>query len=268
MKISFLIVIFNLFFYALHTNQPGKQYIVQLSQKKKVVKDSYGAIRRGDTTVKEIALVFSADEFFEGVGPIIRTLKQNKIQASFFLTGNAYRKFPGEIKKIRTEGHYLGAHSDKHLLYADWGKRDSTLVTEEIFIEDINANYSEMKKAGIEKKDAKYFLPAYEWYNAEIVKWTGKTGLKLVNFTPGTRSNADYTFPAMGKRYVSSKDIFNSITSFEEKNSSGLNGFILLLHAGAGPQRTDKFYDMLPSLVEYLKEKKYRFVRIDKLLGN
>ncbi len=39
------------------------------------------------------------------------------------------------------------------------------------------------------------------WYNAQISAWTAERGLTLVNFTPGTRSNADYTTPDMGDRY-------------------------------------------------------------------
>ena len=54
------------------------------------------------------------------------------------------------------------------------------------------------------KADAPYFMPPYEWYNAQVSTWTAEHGLTLVNFTPGTRSNADYTTPAMGDRYVPS----------------------------------------------------------------
>ena len=56
-----------------------------------------------------------------------------------------------------------------------------------------------------------------------------ESGLQLINFTGGTRSNADYTIPEMGNQYVDSRTIYNSIVSYEEKSSSGLNGFILLI---------------------------------------
>ena len=44
---------------------------------------SHGAIVRGDSTKKEIALVFTADEFGEGLPVIIKSLKKEKIKASF-----------------------------------------------------------------------------------------------------------------------------------------------------------------------------------------
>jgi endoglucanase len=44
------------------------------------------------------------------------------------------------------------------------------------------------------------------------------------------------------------------------------NGFILLSHIGVAPARTDKFYDYLKELIEYLKSKNYELVPIDELL--
>jgi hypothetical protein len=53
-------------------------------------------------------------------------------------------------------------------------------------------------------------------------------GLTLINFTPGTRSNADYTGEA-DTNFVSSQAIFDSIVNKEREDPHGLNGFILLL---------------------------------------
>jgi len=90
-------------------------------------------------------------------------------------------------------------------------------------------------------------------------------GLRLINFTPGTRSNADYTTPGM-KNYVSSEAIMQRLREYEARDAAGLNGFILLLHIGVGPERTDKFYDRLDELISWLRRNKYHLVRIDQLL--
>jgi peptidoglycan/xylan/chitin deacetylase (PgdA/CDA1 family) len=92
-------------------------------------------------------------------------------------------------------------------------------------------------------------------------------GLQLVNFSPGTRSNADYTYPYMGKKYVSSDAVMHSILKYEKDSKNGLNGFILLTHFGTDPRRTDKFYDRLPELIKELKKRGYELVRIDELLN-
>ncbi|MDN3586632.1 polysaccharide deacetylase family protein [Pedobacter aquatilis] len=215
-------------------------------------------------------MVFTGDEFADGGSSIQRTLKEKNVKASFFLTGNFYRNksFYNIINELKADGHYLGAHSNKHLLYCDWQKRDSILVTEREFRSDLLANYKEMERFGVFKKDAEYFLPPYEWYNQQISDWTKVQKLQLINFSPGTRSNADYTYPELGKAYRSSDEILKSIKRYNETNSKGLNGFILLLHIGTDPRRTDKFYNHLGELITYLQQNGYYLTRIDDLLNH
>lgn len=161
----------------------------------------------------------------------------------------------------------MGAHSDRHLLYADWEKRDSLLVTEREFKKDLIRNYKRMKKFKIKREAARYFMPPYEWYNSTITEWTSESGLTLVNFSPGTLSAADYTYPEMNERYRSSETIFQSILKYEGKNPHGLNGFILLVHIGTDSRRKDKFYNKLDDLITALRDKNYEFVRIEELLN-
>lgn len=229
---------------------------------------SHGAIVRGSTTAKEIALVFTGDEYADGGMHIATLLGSQGISASFFFTGKFYRNpsFENLIDTLCSHGHYMGAHSDQHLLYCDWEKRDSLLVSREQFLSDLQHNYKAMLSFGVEKENAPYFLPPFEWYNDSIASWTHSLGLQLVNFTHGTLSHADYTVPGT-KAYRSSEDIFQSILTYETSASHGLNGFILLAHIGTVSDRTDKFYLYLEKLVEELESRGYRFKRIDELLG-
>ena len=229
---------------------------------------SHGAIIRGYTTKKNIALVFTADEFGDGAAFITKILKNRKIHGSFFFTGNFYRDpaFKPVIQKLKKDGHYLGSHSDKHLLYCAWEKRDSLLVSQEEFTADLQNAYTEMQKFGIKKEDALFYLPPYEWYNDTISAWTKEMGLQLINFTPGTRSNADYTYPEMGNKYLRSDSIMQSILKFEKVQPNGLNGFILLIHFGTDSRRIDKLYNHLPALIKELKNRGYDFLKINELL--
>ncbi len=92
-----------------------------------------------------------------------------------------------------------------------------------------------------------------------------------MNYTPGTITAADYTWPEL-KNYRSSQAIRESVLQTEKENMAGnrqgLNGFILLLHIGTDPRRTDKFYYQLPQLVGELKKKGYSFVTVAELLKN
>jgi len=256
------------------TNEPttdGTASLVYLlAQKEAAAKDNsvvtdHGAIVRGRPNTKKIAVVFTGDEFADGGNFIAGVLKKEKTKASFFLTGNFYRnkKFASIVAQLKQDGHYLGVHSDKHLLYCDWNNRDSLLVSRQQFETDLKQAYKELGRKGIDYKQAHYFLPPYEWYNDSIAAWTKNMGLQLVNFSAGTRSNADYTYPGMGNKYVDSKTILQSVLQYERQSPNGLNGFILLLHIGTDPRRTDKFYCYLPALIATLKKKGYHFERID-----
>lgn len=222
-----------------------------------------GALERTDTTQAVIHLVFTAHEFADGGDFIRETLKNKSIPAHFFLTGDFYRNENHKklIQQLIVDGHYLGAHSDRHLLYASWEKRDSLLISRSAFEKDVLDNYREMAVFGIQKEDAPYYMPPYEWYNQQISDWTEAIGLSLVNFSPGTRSNADYTTPDM-PNYINSEKIYQSILNYESTSTNGMNGFILLIHLGTHPDRTDKFYSFLPQLIEELQNRGYRFAML------
>ena len=59
---------------------------------------TYGGITRTDTNKKQISLVFSGHENADGYKTIRKVLKKLNIKASFFFTGDFYRK--GRFKSI------------------------------------------------------------------------------------------------------------------------------------------------------------------------
>jgi peptidoglycan/xylan/chitin deacetylase (PgdA/CDA1 family) len=227
----------------------------------------HDGIVRADTSLRRMSLIFTGGSFADGGEHIRRVLRDEGVKAGFFFTGDFYRapEFEGVIRGLAADGHYLGAHSDKHLLYCPWEDREKTLVSREEFRADIQANLREMERFGVGRAEARLFIPPYEWYNRDIAAWARELGLVLFNFTPGTSSNADYTTPSM-LEYLSSQTIYDRILGYEKKDPHGLNGFILLTHIGTDPERTDKFYLKLGDLIRDLKARGYALVRIDELL--
>ena len=214
-----------------------------------------GAILRGDSTKKELTLVFTGHEYAEGLPFILQTLKQANTKAAFFFTGHFVRLYPTLVKQAIADGHYVGPHSDRHLLYADWKNRDSLVVTKAQFQADLLDNYRALAAFGISPTKAPFFLPPYEWYNQQIADWSAELGVQLICHTPGTLSAADYTTTA-DANYRSSKAILQSI-EIKAVKPYGLNGFLLLTHVGAGPNRSDKFYQYLPQLLQVLHQNQY-----------
>lgn len=228
-----------------------------------------GGIVRGPSSQKKIALIFTGGDYTDGGSVIRNVLARTRIKASFFFTGDFYRNPSNErlIARLVADGHYLGPHSDKHLLYCSWKNRDRLLVKKQEFVSDIRDNYREMEKFGIRKREVTYFVPPFEWYNEKIVGWAEEIGLTLINFTPGTGSNADYTTPSMPE-YRSSERIYKSIIEYEKSNPNGLNGFLLLLHIGTHPDRDDKIYHRLDNLIDHLRSLGYEFSRVDEMLAD
>lgn len=228
---------------------------------------SHGGIIRGDSSKKEIALVFSADEFGDGLPSIIKTLDKQNVRGSFFFTGRFYRnkQFQPYVQQLNKNGNYLGPHSDAHLLYNDWNNRDSLLVTREQFVKDMQKALSTMQQQNIAVHHPQYFIPPYEWWNDSIATWSKALDLELFCFTPGIRTNADYTYPEMNS-YKSSDWIMQSLKEQQQKNVNAFNGAVILIHAGTDARRKDKLYDKLDELIEWLKTEGYSFKRIDELL--
>jgi len=226
-----------------------------------------GAVVRGSTSTRQLALVFTGHEFAEGGGAILEALARHGAKASFFLTGDFLRhaEFAPLIRRTLAEGHYVGPHSDQHRLYCAWTPDRLTLLTRAEFEADLNANLRELERFGVTRTQARFFLPAYEHYNRDINDWTQMLGLTLVNLTPGTRAAADYTVEK-DPHFVSSQAILDSILKRESADGAGLNGFVLLMHLGSGPDRADKMHLRLPELLSRLQERGYAFERVDRLL--
>lgn len=255
------------------------------------VKVEGGAIIRGRQAEKRLAMVFTGHAFGEGGETILNELAKHEAKGSFFLTGSflTNQNFQPLIQRMVKDGHYLGPHSDQHLLYCSWDAERRTLVSRQEFTTDLTRNLQALDQVGEmdqfsrryqaaalpisvtsdefpePRRQPRIFLPPYEHYNRDVVLWTLNMGMTLINFTPGTRSNADYTGEA-DSNFVSSQAIFDSILKREREDPHGLNGFILLLHIGSGPGRTDKFHTRFGELLDTLAAKGYQFVRVDELL--
>lgn len=228
----------------------------------------HGGIIRGPRERRQLALIFTGGQYGEGAATILDVLRDRRVKASFFVTGDFIRNPEHQVylRRMVAEGHYLGPHSDAHLLYCSWEDRNKTLVTESAFRDDLERNLADLSRHGRTREQMRFFIPPYEWYNRQIADWARSMGLVLFNFTPGTRSHTDYMADSDPK-FVPSRRIVSSILEYESTHTDGLNGFLLLLHLGAGPDRTDKMHAHLAPLIDELTRRGYTFARVDELLA-
>ena len=236
----------------------GRDSIAELNRK-----GSIGtATKYNSADNKIIYLIFSADSMFNGGADIVKTLDNNKIKGSFFFTGNFLRMASQRaiIEQTISKGHYVGGHSDRHLLYAPWEERSRSLVSADSLIADLQQNYVELAKFGVEPDDAVWYLPPYEYYNKESVNLISSLGLRTINYTPGTATPADYTTPEMTS-YKSSAELIKRLFDYEK--GSGLDGAIILIHPGVEDSRPDPLFKELETIIKRLKRLGYEFKRLE-----
>jgi peptidoglycan/xylan/chitin deacetylase (PgdA/CDA1 family) len=228
-------------------------------------RDEFGAIIRGDVAAKRLALVFTGDAFGEGAATILDALQERGLHASFFLTGNFLRnaELAPLAERMIAEGHYVGPHSDGHLLYAPWDDRTNSTIDEAAFAADLEKNLADLRALGAAPEGATvFFVPPFEWYNRDQIAWSRKLGVEVVNFTPGPRTNRDYA-PEGDDAFVPSRQIYEDALAFEAENEAGLNGALLLMHLGSG--RRDPFHPLVGELCDELVRRGYEPVRVDQL---
>jgi peptidoglycan/xylan/chitin deacetylase (PgdA/CDA1 family) len=227
---------------------------------------SEGGVYRGSTAIRSIALVFTGGYYSEGAKTILDALAAKGVKGSFFLTGNYLQQFSTTVARMVQEGHYVGPHSDAHLLYASWDDRSDTLVTRAQFMTDLETNLNRIRSFGRSRKSMPLFIPPYEWYNTHISTWARETGMLVANYTPGSGSELDW-WPESDSHFVASQTLYNRILSYEQTQPNGLNGFLLIMHLGTGPERTDKFHKLFPQLLNELIARGYAIQPVDQVLA-
>lgn len=223
-----------------------------------------GAIVRGDSSRKKIAIVFLGNQYTHGIKSINQILGKEKIRASFFLTSRFIKSSPTIVRQLKAGGHYIGPNGFEHISNCDIPGCD-TLMAKNIAY-GIMENYNSLKPYGISLHTAPIFLPNSHKYNETLSEWAAGVNLTLINPTPGTLSLHDKSLPGEAA-YAGSDMIFQSIMDKAHQMPYGLNGYILAFHADADQGRTDKFYMLLPLLLQDLKNEGYQFVRADELIG-
>ena len=218
----------------------------------------------GSKTDKKIALIFTGGSYAEGYSEIKGALDDVGGKASFFFTGDFLRtpEFRPLVQQLRRDGHYIGPHSDRHVEPVD--EDEKTRISHKMFRADLRANLTELNKYGVTSNEVKYWIVPGEAYNEEISRWSYEEKIKLINYSEGTRSNADYTGDD-DDNYVNNDRIEKSILDYAKK-PQGLNGFLLLLHLGVGPERSHPFHQRIRGLLHKLSGQGYSFVRVDELL--
>src|SRR5690606_230382 len=101
------------------------------------LRDKYKStfLLRGSTSKREVALTFddAPDDYF--TPQILDVLKNEGVQATFFVVGNRIEAHPEIVRRMVNEGHVLGNHSYNHAnlpKLSDSNFRNQILITDRL----------------------------------------------------------------------------------------------------------------------------------------
>jgi peptidoglycan-N-acetylmuramic acid deacetylase len=86
-------------------------------------------VQHGDRSGTNVALTFDCEYGPEIARQILDTLRQEGVQATFFLQGRFAYRNPGVVRQMLADGHELGSHSFLHPLFTEL---PSLTMTQEI----------------------------------------------------------------------------------------------------------------------------------------
>lgn len=202
-------------------------------------KEEQVALTKGNANEEKIALTFNISWGEERVYDILKELKKEQVQATFFVSGEWIERHPQIVEKIVEEKHELGmlGYRYKSYLEQEIGQvRKDLLYAKEIF-----------RKLGYE--DVNLLRPPSGHFNKEVIKLAKELGFDVIHWNVNPN---DWENPGTER-------IVNTIMSQTS------NGDILLMHASDSAKQTAK---ALQTILPGLKNKGLQFVSISELINN
>lgn len=195
------------------------------------------AITRGDGKENKVSLTFNISWGDEKVHDILKVLKENDIQATFFLSGEWAERHPQIVEKIAEQNHEIGMLGYRYESYVE---QDIETVKK-----DIQEAIQIFNKLGFDHIN--YIRPPSGHFNDEILKTIEQIDLEAIHWSvhPNDWENPGVT----------------SITSHLHDNVDG--GDIILMHASDSAKQTA---EALSQSIPHLQERDLKFVTLSELL--
>ena len=191
-------------------------------------------IYMGDTQEKAVAFMFNVDWGDEILPDLLEVLKEEKVKATFFISGKFAKKFPQLVSSIADNGHEIGNHGYSHphpdKLNLEQNKKEIT-DTEQIF-QDLQIN------------SAKIFAPPYGEHGKSVLLAADSLGYKTIMWTLDTIDWQDPTPEVLLNRILPKAD----------------HGSLILMHPKSCTLQA------LPRLINSLREQDFQFKKVTEII--
>jgi len=206
-----------------------------LGSKNKELIEKYNGMAMGNSQSKYIYITFDLGYEAGYTENILNTLKENNVNATFFITAHYLNTQDELVKRMIDEGHIVGNHTVNHKSMPD-------LSEEEIKKEVMDLHTAIYNKFGYEMK---YIRPPKGEFSERTLEITKNLGYKTVMWS---LAYDDWDENKQGREEYAKSKILNNIH----------NGAIILLH-GNSKDNTN----VLGECIIKIKERGYEFRSLD-----
>lgn len=199
----------------------------------------------GDSGRREIALTFDAGADRGYAEEILDLLQAEGIQASFGIMGQWAQENPDLLQRMIDEGHMLFNHSWTHASFTGVTTQTTPLTTEERWQELQLTEQAVLELSGYQLQP--WFRPPYGDYDEQSLRDLAAIGYtKVLLWSCDTRDSLGAT----------AEEILNNCIYTAQP------GRIVLMHVGGQSEA----YAALPTMIAYLRDQGFTFVRADRIL--
>lgn len=193
-----------------------------------------------------VALTFDGGSSDSAVASILSTLATEHVAATFFVTGDFARRYPGQVAAIASAGHRVANHSDSHEHYP--------ALTDAQIADDLADAEAAIVAAGAAA--APWFRFPYGDRTSADVRAVNAAGYVPVRWTVDT----------LGWKGTSGGQ--TTATVVQRALGAAQPGEIVLMHVGANPDDGSILdAEALRGVIAGLRAAGYGFVTVDRLRG-
>ena len=230
-------------------NRPTHELFFSDDVKKNKIVERVSHIYNSD--YKRVFLTFDDGPSKSVTIPILDILKQNNVRATFFVLGSNAERYPEIVKRAYQEGHYIANHSFTHVYSNIYSSPQAVL--------------DEYNRTEIAIKNA----IGDQTYNSRVFRFPGGTsGGKYANIKAEAvnllnQNNVAHLDWNALTADAAGLDNVNDMMNYVETTMGNKNSVVILMHDIGTKKST---YELLPQLIQVLKEKGYVFENIYDIL--
>ncbi len=233
---------------------------------------AWTSISRVKDAGKRLAITFDGGSSDASAEAILDTLRERKIETTFFLTGRFIKKYPAIVKRMVAEGHEVGNHTYSHphlTTFSENGKPDTAKGIDfkflRIELEKTAARFTRLTG----RRLAPLWRAPFGEFNNEIIGWANEAGYRHIGWTVSRRERVnmdslDWVADKNSTLYLSAEKIKEKLLSFADGKGRAEGG-IILMHLGT--EREDNIlHEKLGEIIDSFMAKGYEIVPVSRLI--